>query len=221
MIVLMLRSPSVNTLSTISCSTGETSPSSVPSWIMDLISSSVTLLSPSLIPRIRVTPKVLLERKVTSGLTRMEKNLMAPETFFATVSELLSAIRFGTSSPKRIVKYMTIRTMIVLDRKPASMVGSPQPIMRLAKPTAILFPEKIPVRIPIRVMPIWTADKNFSGSSASLRAVFAALLPASASACSFDFRAETKAISDMEKIPFRRIRQSMTSASHMTISKQR
>ncbi len=40
-----LRSPKVNTRSTMSCSISCTSPPSAPSWMIDLISSSVTLLS--------------------------------------------------------------------------------------------------------------------------------------------------------------------------------
>ena len=71
---------------------------------------------------------------------------------------------------------------------------------------AILLPEKIPVRIPIRVIPICTAERNLSGSEASFRAVLARLLPLSASAWRFDLRADTTAISDMENIPLSRIR---------------
>ena len=79
--------------------------------------------------------------------------------------------------------------------------------------SAILLPEKIPVRIPIRVIPIWMADRNLSGSDASFKAVLADFWPLSASVCRLDFLAEISAISDIEKTPFSRI-----SAKMMTIS---
>ena len=92
-------------------------------------------------------------------------------------------------------------------------VDNPARTRRAAKASAILLPEKIPVRIPMRVMPIWTADRNLSGSDESFSAVFAALLPLLASACRLDFLAEITAISDMAKIPFRRIRNIMMNIS--------
>ena len=69
-----------------------------------------------------------------------------------------------------------------------------------------MLPENIPVRIPMRVMPICTADRNLSGSEARFRAVLADLLPLLASACRLDLRADTTAISDMANIPLSRIR---------------
>ena len=83
---------------------------------------------------------------------------------------------------------------------------TPQFTSIAAKSSANTFPENIPVRIPITVMPICMVDRNRSGSSASFRAVFAVLLPLFISLERLDFRAETRAISDMARIPFSSIR---------------
>lgn len=61
------KSPSRNTRCTMSCSTGCTSPSSAPSLIIDLISSSVTLLSVSLIfSRLKSVPCSLRATRQTA-----------------------------------------------------------------------------------------------------------------------------------------------------------
>src|SRR5687768_17953604 len=62
--------------------------------------------------------------------------------------------------------------------------------------------------MPMDVMPIWTVDKNWVGSSASLRAVWAELLPLAASLIRRDFLAVTIAISDIAKSPLMTIRPS-------------
>ena len=49
-------------------------------------------------------------------------------------------------------------------------------------------------------------DKNRSGSFASFKAVAADLLPFLASVSNFVFRADTKAISDIARTPFNKIR---------------
>ena len=78
--------------------------------------------------------------------------------------------------------------------------------MNTAKSPANVSPEYKPVKIPINVMPICMVDKNRSGSSDNFNAVAAERLPFLASVSNLDFRAETKAISDMDKIPFNKIR---------------
>lgn len=60
----------------------------------------------------------------------------------------------------------------------------------------------MPVRIPIRVMPIWTVEKNLSGLSARASASFADLLPPFASEARLDFLSDTRAISDIASMPF-------------------
>ena len=104
MMVLTLRSPRANTLSTMSCSTGDTSPSSVPSCMIDLISSSVTFDSWLFTPRILITSPVLLASSHTKGETIAEMTFIGPATTLETRSEALSAILFGTSSPNTMVR---------------------------------------------------------------------------------------------------------------------
>jgi len=70
----------------------------------------------------------------------------------------------------------------------------------------ILLPEKIPVRIPMSVIPIWTVDKNLFGEFARSSAVTALALPFLAAFSSLFLRADISAISDIEKTPFSKIR---------------
>src|SRR5829696_7784904 len=67
-------------------------------------------------------------------------------------------------------------------------------------------PEKAPARMPTRVMPIWTVERNRPGSSASLRAVLAPARPVSAIVFRRALRADTMASSDRANSPFSRIR---------------
>ena len=63
------------------------------------------------------------------------------------------------------------------------------------------------------VMPICTVDRNLSGSPESARAARAGLLPLRASVSSLDLRADTNAISDIERMPFRTISSRMITIS--------
>src|SRR3546814_20609053 len=69
--------------------------------------------------------------------------------------------------------------------------------------------------MPIRVIPICTADRNRPGSAARSSAVWATRRPAFAIAFSRGFREETIASSDMAKTPFK-----VTSNKMMTTSNQ-
>ena len=69
-----------------------------------------------------------------------------------------------------------------------------------------LSPENTPNKIPIRVIPICTVDRNLFGFSASSSAVFAPELPFFISFSNLNFLDETNAISDIEKIPFNKIK---------------
>ena len=104
MIVFTFRSPRAKTRSTMSCSTGDTSPSSVPSWIIDFISSSVTLDSCSLMPSILITSAVLFASSHTKGDAITEITFIGPATTLDTFSEALSAILLGTSSPNTMLR---------------------------------------------------------------------------------------------------------------------
>ena len=74
-------------------------------------------------------------------------------------------------------------------------------------------PPKVPVRMPIRVMPIWMVDKNWLGDSARARAARAARSPRSARFCRRVLRDETIAISDIEKIPFATVKAATIASS--------
>jgi hypothetical protein len=73
---------------------------------------------------------------------------------------------------------------------------------------------QIPVKIPIRVIPIWTADRNLLGELAKSNAVLALLLPFLAAVSNRLFREEINAISDIEKTPFKRIKKNIMSSSN-------
>ncbi len=75
-------------------------PTSVPSAIIALTSSSVTALGAS--PRRRRSPRtasVEMRRNQTIGAPIAASRLIGPETKAAIPSAFLSASRFGTSSP--------------------------------------------------------------------------------------------------------------------------
>ena len=213
MMVLTLRSPNVNTRSTISCSTGDTSPSSLPSSIMDLISSSVTLDSLSLIPKALAHNAVLLASNHTTGDAVQETKRISPANALATFSGLDIAMRFGISSPRSMERNMTMNTMIALERTEAVPAPIPRDVSREAKSRARLSPENIPVRMPTRVTPICTVERNLSGSEEILTAALAALSPLDASALSLDFLEEIIAISAIEKTPLIKMSRSIIKAS--------
>ena len=104
-------------------------------------------------------------------------------------------------------------TMMVWASADAPDAAIPAFCSKAENSAAILLPEKIPVKIPISVMPTCTAERNLSGSWASFKAVLAALLPLLASAWRLDFLAEMMAISDMAKTPFKRISKSIIKIS--------
>lgn len=104
MIDSTVRSPSEKTRPMISCSTACTSPSSAPSWMIERISASVTLLSALCSPNRRVMPDVLLESSHTKGDATSESARMGRATIFAARSAAFMPMRLGTSSPKMIVR---------------------------------------------------------------------------------------------------------------------
>lgn len=108
---------------------------------------------------------------------------------------------------------ITMKTMMALERTPAVLAPIPQDVSRDAKSLARVSPEKIPVRMPTRVTPIWTVERNLSGSEDSFNAARADLSPLDASALSLDFLEEIIAISAMEKSPLIKIRSSIIKAS--------
>lgn len=104
MIDSTVRSPSEKTRPMICCSTACTSPSSAPSWMIERISASVTLLSARCRPSRRATPAVLLESSHTKGDAATESSRIGCATIFAARSAAFMPMRLGTSSPKMIVR---------------------------------------------------------------------------------------------------------------------
>ena len=191
----------------MSCSTSCTSPPSKPSFTIALISSSVTLFSSFVsTPVIFTANAVLFESSQTKGEDIKERKFMGLATNIETFSAHPMPIRFGTNSPNISVRYVTIITIVVLAIPNA--YGSRAGICAIitAKLWANASPEYKPVKIPIKVIPIWMVERNLSGSFASFKAVPADLLPRFASVSNLAFRAETKAISDIARIPFSKIR---------------
>ena len=67
--------------------------------------------------------------------------------------------------------------------------------------------------MPMSVMPIWTVDRNLFGELARSKAILARSFPFLAAVSRRVLRAEIKAISDIEKTPFSRIKKRMISIS--------
>jgi hypothetical protein len=66
-------------------------------------------------------------------------------------------------------------------------------------------PEKIPVKIPMMVIPIWTVERNESGFWDSCNASLALTSPLLACASNLGLRDDTNAISAIEKNPLIKI----------------
>lgn len=85
-------------------------------------------------------------------------------------------------------------TMIVCASPEARFTGTFHLMNASESSCAILFPEKIPVRIPINVIPICIVERKLSGLSISFRAVLAEELPLPASEAMLLRLAEISAI---------------------------
>ena len=96
---LTFRSPRMKTRSTMSCSTSCTSPPSFPSCTIDLISSSVTLLSESFMPSRLNMQEVLFDSSHTNGAATSDKIYIGRATTLEAFSAILKPILLGTSSP--------------------------------------------------------------------------------------------------------------------------
>ena len=80
------------------------------------------------------------------------------------------------------------------------------PLRKEIMPPLRFSPEKIPVSIPIRVMPICTVERNLSGLLASANASLALASPFCVCTSNLAFLADNKAISAIEKRPFKIIK---------------
>ena len=95
----------------ISCSTSRTSPASVPSWIRDFISSSVTLLAFFFRPSNFTKKAVDTDRSHTSGIAATDSRCIGRDTTLATLLAAARPMRLGTSSPTTIDRYVTAATI--------------------------------------------------------------------------------------------------------------
>ena len=188
------------------CSRSLTSPASVPSRITDLTSSSVTRFDSLLSPKRLTSTDVERDSNHTAGSVSTDRKCMGRATAMATRSDALRPIRLGNSSPTTMDRYVTMMTMTVCATTRAVAAESPAEASQAANSLDRAAPEKRPVRMPMRVMPIWTVDRKRSGSSDSFNAVAALRLPFFAAVESRDLRADIRATSDIENIPLRRIR---------------
>ncbi len=86
----------------MSCSTSRTSPESVPSWMSDLISSSVTFDVLSPMHSNFTIADVEKDRSHTIGNVNTDSSFIGPATILAMASARPRPIRLGTSSPTTI-----------------------------------------------------------------------------------------------------------------------
>lgn len=78
---------------------------------------------------------------------------------------------------------------------------------------ATVVPPKAPLKIPIKVMPIWVVDKKLFGELINLKAALALAFPSFAHCSSRTLRAEIIANSDIEKTPLAITSKMMSKAS--------
>ncbi len=99
----------------------------------------------------------------------------------------------ATTTPKAVAQAYGASPGTALERAPA-------------RGSAIVAPPTAPDRTPIKEMPICTVERKRFGEFASSSAERARSSPASARCLRLALRAETNAVSDMAKRPFRRIK---------------
>ena len=158
-------------------------------------------------------PSVDLERIHTKGLVSQERNTIGPEMIRAIFSEELIPIFLGTSSPRMIVRSVTSTTISVCANGEATEAFIPHFWKSSERSTAIDAPENIPVRIPIKVIPICTVERKFVGLSIRSSTVLAVLLPFLASTCRLDLREFIRETSLIEKTPLSNISNSSINIS--------
>ncbi len=201
-----VRSPRRMTRFIMSRSWASITPASWLSATSMRISSSVTEADSSLPrPSTRNTSRVEWDSSQTPGAAIFASQLMGSATRPAMSSERVRASRLGTSSPKISVRKVIRATARVLPTTPEYANAGNMPCSHSAMVRPIASPPNRPVRMPIRVIPIWTVDRKFSGFSESARARSARLLEP-AICFSRLLREVMTDISDMAKKPFSRIR---------------
>ena len=77
----------------------------------------------------------------------------------------------------------------------------------------MVSPLNIPVKIPIKVIPIWVVESNLFGELAKSKAACALGLPFFAALSNLFFLAEINAISDIANIPFKTIKNNIIKIS--------
>ncbi len=126
-------------------------------------------------------------------------------------------MRFGTSSPTTIAKYVTNATTSPVANHMAAFSDAPQDSKRAASGGASVASPTMPERSAIEVIPICTVERNRVGSEPSSIARRAEESPASERGCRRARRALTSAISDMAKNPFNTISTTSNSGSMATL----
>ncbi len=167
-----VRSPSRITRFIMSRSWASITPASWLSATSMRISSSVIDADSFLpMPNMRNTSRVERASTHTPGAAILASQPIGTATTPATSSELRSASRLGTSSPKISVRKVISATARVLPMTTEYGRGLPTssneaaragntPCSQLAMASPIASPPNTPVRMPIRVIPICTVDKK-------------------------------------------------------------
>ena len=174
-------------------------------WLRIIFNSSCVICrSSGFMPINLLTNLVDALNKHTNGYAITEIICITPLNLAAYLSGSDRAMDLGTNSPTTIDKYVMTITTVARARCPAYTALTPG-IMAYsgAMSSAMLIPPYAPDTIPIKVIPIWIVDKNFSDSSRCFITLFAFLLPLSANVSKRTLLDDTKAISYIAKTPLR------------------
>ncbi len=167
-----------------------------------VITSILTLERPSTV-RIRLVDPL---RMKTTGNTIFASSAIGGAMRLANASGAVMAIRFGTSSPTTIERYVVAAITTPNAIKPAcfSSAGKVCTIHGATSSASAVAPYA-PAMIPISVMPTCTVERKAEGSSCSFRATLAPRSPLSARICRRFRREETIASSESANTPLRAI----------------
>ena len=135
--------------------------------------------------------------------------LIRPEMPRARLSVFFIAIRFGTSSPKTIVKNERISVMRMTDTEliiPRRASFMPRDIIRLTSGSEKLSAAKAELRKPAKVIATWIVERKRAGVLVIFARRFARLSPFFAIASSLASFIEMIAISAAANIALRAIR---------------
>ena len=184
-------------------------PRSLPVSSIIRISSSVTASPCSLgsIWKSRSSPFVDFVKIQTNGANTQETNFSVPDIPSAIFSAFFIASRFGTSSPKTMLKYerISVMTNTQMEFSVLSEMPTPSPTSHFTSGSAKLSAAYALPRSPASVIATWIVERNLDGFLVRESSLFAFLSPSSDSFSSFASLVEMTAISALAKTAFKKI----------------